>query len=120
MATIEELFLATKPLLEKSIQEAVDAAMAKTYEEYLPHVENDTYFNVRQQATQWLMRYLSNSLLEDDIKLNFTSDSWDAVNIRHKIYEENKEEMQKLIKQDVLTRLQNLQEREAQHWERRY
>lgn len=121
MSTIEELFLATKPALEKSIQEALDAAMEKIYTEYLPHVENDTYFNVRSQAKDWIMRYIAGTLREDDIKIDFGSGyEYSAHGIRQKIYEDNKEAMQGLIAQDMMDRLKDLQERHNQAWERKY
>lgn len=115
MKTIEELFLETKLVFEQQAVLAIEEALDKIYQEYLPHVQSDTDSNVIFQSHRWIEKYLSDSLLEDDFKVNII-----AKDVRAKIWNDNKEELKKLIHKDVLDRLHVLEERHRDAWEHGY
>lgn len=118
--SIEEIFTATQTKIRAQMIDAVEAAIEGVYAEYLPHVENDNYFNVRQCARDWLIRLMSDSLRDEDIKLWEITSDFTGQGIRAKIFQDNKEELTKLIGQDIVDRVKDLEERIAQHWERYY
>lgn len=109
--SIEDIFLATKDILATQAKEAAEKAIDIIYQEYLPHVESDTCYNVRQEARQWLERFFADSLRDDDMKIDFTvSYSFDARKARQKIYEDNKEEIQAAIGKDLQDKIDSFRE----------
>ena len=112
MATIEEVFASTMEIFKKQAQEALEAALSKAYEDYLPHVENDTYSNVRRLSERWLERFMADKLTEEDLKLDVTSKySWTAEAVRKKMYEENKAEITQSIGVDLQNEIDSLKAR---------
>ena len=109
MATIEQILQDTMKIFETQAKEAVEAALSKAYDEYLPHVENDCYFNVRQQAREWLKRFMSDTLRDEDLQLSleFVGD-YKSRAVRQKIYEENKVEIQEVIGVDLQEEIDTL------------
>lgn len=102
MATIEEVFLSTKEVLAKQIEEATREALDKIYLEYLPHVENDTGSNVYYQTCEWLEAFFDGTLNENDGLVKFDiSRRYSSEKARQKIYEANKEEIQAAIGRDL-------------------
>jgi hypothetical protein len=120
MTTIEQVFLDTKAIFEKQAAEAMEAVMSKIYSEYLPHIENDNYFNVRTQCRDWLERFMNDSLREDDISIKSVTEFYSGKDIRAKMFQDNKEELTKIIGKDIVERVYELEQRVAQHWEKRY
>lgn len=118
---LESVFLHTKEILREQAAKAVDEAIDKIYTDYLPHVESDTNFNVRQQATNWIERFLADSLRDEDVHIDvFSKHSYRAEAIRQKIYEDNKEEMIAAIGHDIVERVKTLQDRHSAAWEFKY
>lgn len=112
MATIEEVFASTMEIFKKQAQEALEAALSKAYEDYLPYVENDTYSNVRQQSVRWLERFMSDNLGEDDVIVDIAAKhGWTVQTVRNKMYEDNKEEIQKAIGVDLQNEIDSLKAR---------
>lgn len=115
MKTIEQIFLDTKAVFEKQATVAIEEAMDKIYQEYLPHVENDTGSNVYFQSYDWVNRFLSDNLREDDFKIDVL-----AKDVRKKIWEDNKEELKELISKDVAERLADLERKLVASWQHKY
>ena len=118
--SIQDIFLETKTIFESQAKVAVQEALDKIYEDYLPHVENDNYFNTRQYARHWILRMMSDGLRQDDIQLWEITKEYDAKDIRQKMFQDNKEELTELIGKDIMERLKVLEERYTNDWERRY
>ena len=115
MKTIENIFLETKNIFKEQASQAVEEALDKIYREYLPHVETDTQSNVYFQSTEWIYRYLTDSLREDDFKIDIL-----AADIRRKIWDDNKDELKKLISQDVSERLKELEQEHLSYYQHSY
>jgi hypothetical protein len=112
MKTIEEILADTFKLFEAQAKEALEAALSKAYEEYLPFVENDTYFNVRQQSERWLKNFMADKLTDEDVKVDvLCKHSYDAKAVRKKIYEDNKEEIHAAIGVDLQEKIDSLKAR---------
>ena len=120
MNPIEQVFLDTKAIFEKQATEALEAAMSKLYADYLPHVEYDNSYNVRQQCRDWLERFMNDSLREDDIELKSVTEYYSGKAIRAKMFQDNKEELTKVIGADIVERVQDLEQRVSQEWEYQY
>ena len=106
MKTLEQIFLESKDLFETAARDALD----KVYGEYLPFVESDTMSNVHFRTCDWLERFFSDSLREDDIKIDLTRYGWDNEKARQKIYEANKAEITEAIGKDWQAEIQSLKE----------
>lgn len=118
---IEQVFLGTKEIFAKQIQEAAQEALSKLYDEYLPHVESDTYFNVAQKARGLLVRFMSDTLDEHDATmLKLELQPYSGKQLRQKMFHDNKEELTKAIGQDIIDRLKELEERQKHSWETCY
>jgi hypothetical protein len=115
MKTIEEIFLETKIVFEKQAAEAIEEVMDKIYTQYLPHVESDTQSNVYFQSSDWIRKYLSDSLREDDFKIDVLSKD-----VRDKIWNDHKDELKELITKDVAERLADLEKIHRNDWQHRY
>ena len=115
MKTTEEIFLSTKEIFKKQAEEALELAINKIYSDFLPHVESDTQSNVYFQSCDWINRYLSGNLREDDFKIDVLSKD-----IRQKIWNENKEELKFLIQKDIQDRLAFLENKLTATWEHKY
>ena len=118
--SIKEIFEDTQVALSIQMHDAVEEAISKIYAEYLPHVENDTYFNVRALATDWILHFMNDRLNEDDLKLDVHMFGFTGQDIRAKMFQDNREELTKLIGEDIVNRVKDLEERVAHHWEQRY
>lgn len=109
MATIEEVFMSTKEVLAKQIEEATREALDKIYFEYLPHVENDTNSNVYFQTCEWLEAFFDGTLNKKDHLPKFDiSRRYNSEKARQKIYEANKEEIQAAIGRDLQDEIDKL------------
>lgn len=117
MANIEETFLATRAIFAAQAAEAMEEAMDKIYDEYLPHVENDTAINVYYRTVEWLEKFFEDTLTDNDINIDLTN-KYSSVKARKKIYEENKEEIIEAIGKDFQAEIQNLKEQLNSAWER--
>jgi predicted transcriptional regulator len=115
MKTIEEIFLETKVVFEKQAAEAIEEVMDKIYTQYLPHVESDTQSNVYFQSYDWIRKYLSDSLREDDFKIDVLSKD-----VRDKIWNDHKDELKELITKDVAERLADLEKIHRSDWQHKY
>jgi hypothetical protein len=120
MPTIEQVFLDTKAIFQQQAEAAMEEVMCKIYQEYLPHVENDTCFNVRQQSADWIERFMADKISDEDVKIYNIKAQYSGKDVRAKMFQDNKEELTKLIGQDIIDRVKDLEERAAQDWERRY
>lgn len=114
----EEIFLATKEVFRKQASEAMEEALDKIYTDYLPHVESDTQSNVYFQACDWIRRFISDSLREDDFKIDGLNHS--CYDVRKKMFQDNKEELTKVIGEDIINRIKDLESRHSFHWEKSY
>lgn len=111
MATTEEVFLSTKDILAKQIEEATREALDKIYFEYLPHVENDTNSNVYFQTCEWLEAFFDGTLNENDNLVKFDiSRRYSSEKARQKIYEANKEEIHAAIGRDLQDEIDRLKD----------
>lgn len=118
---IEQAFLDTKAIFAKQIQDAAQEALDKLYDDYLPHVESDTYYNVAQKARSLLVRFMSDTLDEHDATmLKLELQPYSGKELRKKMFHDNKEELTKAIGQDIMDRLKELEERHKQSWETCY
>lgn len=118
---IEKAFLDTKAIFAKQIKDAAQEALDKLYEEYLPHIENDTYYNVAQKARSLLVRFMSDTLDEHDAKmLKLELQPYSGKQLRQKMFHDNKEELTKAIGQDIVYRLKELEERQRYSHEINY
>lgn len=115
---IEQVFLGTKAIFAKQIQGAAQEALDKLYDEYLPHVESDTGYNVAQKARSLLVRFMSDTLDEHDAAmLKLELQPYSGKQLRQKMFHENKEELTKAIGEDIIQRVQELEERYKSSWE---
>lgn len=117
---IEQVFLDTKEVFAQQIQEAAQEALDKLYDEYLPHVESDTGFNVAQKARDIVIRYMADSLDEHDLTMLNLNVQMYGKELRKKMFQDNKEELTKAIGQDIIDRLKELEERHQHSWETCY
>lgn len=112
MATIEEVLKETMKMFEVQAKDALETALSAAYEEYLPHVENDTYSNVRRLSERYIERFMADNLTEEDLKLDVTSKySWTAEAVRKKMYEEHRDEITKMIGSDLQEEIDSLKSR---------
>lgn len=118
MPTIEEIFLATKEVFRKQASEAMEEALDKIYTDYLPHCSSDTQSNVYFQACDWIRRFMSDSLREDDFKIDGLNHS--CYDVRKKMFQDNKEELTKIIGEDIINKIKDLENRHSFHWEKSY
>lgn len=116
--TIEQIFEETSVKFRQQMIDAVEGAIEGVYEDYLPHVENDTCFNVRQQSITWLERFLADDLREEDFKIDPMA--FDSKAIRQKMFKDNQVELILHINKDMLERLEELEKRYAHDWEFKY
>ena len=118
---IEQVFIGTKAIFAKQIQDAAQEALDKLYEEYLPFVATDNEFNVAQKARSLLLRFMSDTLDEHDATmLKPELQPYSGKQLRQKMFHDNKEELTKVIGQDIIDRLKELEERHKQSWENCY
>lgn len=118
---IEQAFLDTKAIFAKQIQDAAQEALDKLYDDYLPHVESDTYYNVAQKARSLLVRFMSDTLDEHDATmLKLELQPYSGKELRKKMFQDNKEELTKAIGEDIIDRLKELEERQRYSHEINY
>lgn len=121
MSTIEVIFQSTKNIFETQAKEAVQLALDKIYEEYMPFVASDTSFNVAQKARSLLVRFMSDTLDEHDaVMLKLELQPYSGKELRKKMFQDNKEELTKVIGEDIIDRLKELEERQKHSWETCY
>jgi len=116
MPTIEEVFLNTKTILTKQVEEAAREAVDKIYLGYLPHVENDTASNVYFQTVEWLTAFFDGTLNDEHVKFDITR-RFSSEKARQLIYEANKEEIQAAIGKDLQDKIERLEEQLKQQYE---
>lgn len=101
----EEFFLSTKAIFEKQAQEAMEAVMSKMYDDYLPHVESDTSYNVNQQAENMLQDFLAG---RDSYRTkNFITHVY-AADVRKAIFEQFRHEIEVELFKDMQNEISNL------------
>lgn len=108
MPTIEEVFLNTKEILTKQIEEAVQEAIGQIYYQYLPYVENDTTSNVYFQAYEFIEAFFNDTLGDEHVKFDPTR-RFSSEKARQLIYERNKEEIQAAIGKDLQDKIDRLE-----------
>lgn len=119
--TIEQIFEETSVKFRQQMIDAVEEAIEGVYADYLPHVESDNAFNVAQKARSLLVRFMDDSLDEHDkTMLKLELQPYTGKQLRAKMFEDNREELTKLIGEDIIQRVKDLEERVAQNWEVRY
>ena len=112
---IKEVFLATRTIFETQAKEAMELAMDKIYLQYLPHVVSDTETNVYFQTSDWIKRFLSDSLREDGIKIVAPKEWMFVIRYGMSIKKNSKE----LITKDIKDSLKILEDIHKQ-WQHRY
>lgn len=120
--TIEQIFEETSVKFRAQMIDAVENALESVYKDYLPHVENDTYFNVKQQAREYVIHFMQDSLEEHD-RVMFENElfvPYKSKHLRAKIFKDNKEEIVALIGQDIVDRVKDLENRMVGDWEVKY
>lgn len=118
---IEQVFLDTKAIFAKQIQDASQEALDKLYKDYLPHVESDTYYNVSQKARSLLVRFMSDTLDEHDAAmLKLELQPYSGVELRKKMFHDNELAITREIGIDIVSRVKELEERFSYQWETKY
>jgi hypothetical protein len=107
MTNITEVFQETRTIFATQAAEAMEQAMDKIYNDYLPHVENDTASNVRFQTANWLERFFDGNLSENDINIDLAR-KYSGGKARQMIYEANKEEIIEAIGKDFQAEISDL------------
>jgi len=120
MKTIEQILEDTKAIFEEQAREAMDKVMTQVYNDYLPHVENDMYYNVRNLAESWIERFMADKLTEDDLSINVDTYNFSARDIRQKIWDDQKDTILPQINRDLIERLKQLEEEYQHSWQRKY
>lgn len=91
-----------------SMQSAVEECMSSAVQDIIPHTESDAFTNYRESLR---------IELENEYKRSRFKNDW-AVNLRRVIFLENKEEIALLISNDLLKRIQELEDQAELTWNR--
>lgn len=77
-----------------------DETLGELYVNIMPYIETDTWTNYREELRLEL---------EHEYKYSKFKEDW-AVNFRRAVFVENREEISKLIEQDILKRIKHLED----------
>lgn len=94
----------------KRMKDIADETLGELYVNVMPYIDTDTWINYREALR---------SELEHEYKYSRFKEEW-AVNFRRAVFVENREEISKLIEQDVLKRIKHLEDCKQEFEQFRY
>lgn len=99
--------------LSAHVTKEVEKACSSYASEELPYLENDTVQNVEHRAKEILRLFLEDREPKTSLEFrifDLLDKEFKGEEIRRKIFEENKQELSKLISNDLIKENQNLRE----------
>lgn len=88
----------------EKIKKAADEVLSKAYVDYVPHIESDAWLNFRNEVRHEFVKEYATAEVLHELHRPW---AW-AYSARRRIYEDNKEEIVKLLNADLLEDIEEL------------